>query len=225
MTIECELCHEDIEGQVWDHEGYEYCYVCWLTTSDPYAKETLRKIVESANVIDHDGNEVSSEDHWRKQVDAERKKDRAEKQKELDAIRDRFWEPVLRWIDGTFTNTTSVHGWGDDSREIDIDSIHNCKITWDWDAVLIGFYVYPSPEGSTWEEQPLMYVSLPVCERAMFEIPCILSKALLDFDPDPVIADHPLEANLKELRTHYSECIFEDELLDAVKGVKVVDEG
>jgi hypothetical protein len=209
-VVECELCCEVIENEPWDYEGNDYCYICWLTTADPLAELTLRKIVESAKVIDHDGNEVSSEDHWRKQVDAERKQSRVEKQKQIDAVYGSFWEPVLRWIDGTFTNVTSVHGWGDDSREIDIDALHNCKITWDWDAILIGFYQYPSDEGSMYEEQPLMFLSLPVCERAMFEIPCILSKALLDFDPDPVIADFPLEANLTQLRTHYSEYIFDD---------------
>lgn len=212
-VVQCEQCCEAIENEPWDYEGNDYCYICWLTTADPIAEMTLRKIVESANVIDHDGNEVSSEDHWRKQVGIERSKRLQQKrQEEIDAVRGSFWEPVLRWIDGTFTNVTTVHGWGDDSREIDIDAIHNCKITWDWDAILIGFYVYPSPEGSTWEEQPLMYVSLPVSERAMFEIPCILSKALLDYDPDPVIADFPLYANLTELKTHYDEYIYEDNL-------------
>jgi len=209
--IECEQCGTEIENEPWDFEGNDYCYMCWLTTADPIAELTLRKIVESATVIDHDGNEVSSETHWREQVDEERRKrDRLLMQERIDAIWGRFWEPLLDWVDKQFTNTSWVHGWGDGSREIDIDSIHNCKITWDWDAILIGFYVYPSPEGSDWDEQPLMYLSLPVCERSMFEIPAILSKALLDFDPDPVAADFPLEANLRELRTHYSEYIYDD---------------
>ena len=209
-AVECEQCNEAIDGEPWDHEGNDYCYICWLTTADPIAEMTLRKIVESANVIDHDGNEVSSEDHWRKQVNAEREKNqRAEKQKEINAVMDRFWEPLCGWIDKQFTNTGYVHGWGDGSREFDIDGIHNCKITWDWDAVVIGFYAWPD---ETQEEQLLMLLSLPVCERSMFEIPCILTKACLDFDPDPVIADFPLQANLTELRTHYDEYIFEDNL-------------